>query len=196
MPTFSFVVHILHSTGGRDERMVAMRKLTLVAVACLELLIGCGYHVAGTATHIPADVRTLAVPIFVNDSLTYHTNVAMTNAVIHELDLRTRLRVVPDEDTHAADAILHGTVLTQSILPLTYDSDTGQSSSFLVTVTAKVELDASDGRVLYKNDNYVFRQQYQSTQVLSTYLREDSPAVQRLSRDFAQALVGDMMDSF
>jgi hypothetical protein len=59
-----------------------------------------------------------------------------------------------------------------------------------------VELTADDGRVLYKNDSYIFRQQYQSTQDLASFIREDSPAVRRLARDFAQALVGDMLDSF
>ena len=168
---------------------------TLLLSLCI-CLAGCGYHVAGSATHLPPDVRTLAVPIFANNSLAYHTNVALTDAVVHELNLRTRLRVVPAENTKSADAVLHGTVLTQVITPQTYDSATGQSSSFLVTVTAKVELDAADGRVLYKNDNYLFREQYQSTQDLSGFLREDPAAVNRLARGFAQALVGDMLESF
>jgi outer membrane lipopolysaccharide assembly protein LptE/RlpB len=174
-----------------------MRKTGLLLLLSLTAFFcGCGYHVAGSATHISPDVRTLAVPIFVNDSLTYHTNVVLTDAVIHELNLRTRLRVTPAENTSAADAILHGTVLSEVILPLTYDSDTGQSSSYQVTITVKVELTADDGRVLYKNDSYIFRQQYQSTQDLASFIREDSPAVRRLARDFAQALVGDMLDSF
>jgi hypothetical protein len=178
-----------------------MRKPCLLLVLCLTFpcltfATGCGYHVAGSSTHLPPQVRTLAVPIFVNNSLIYHTNVALTDAVIHELNLRTKLRITPAENTQSADAILHGTVLSEVILPLTYDSSTGQSSSFLVTVRAKVELTAADGRVLYKNNDYTFREQYQSTQDLPSFIREDSPAVKRLARDFAQAVVGDILDSF
>jgi hypothetical protein len=61
---------------------------------------------------------------------------------------------------------------------------------------AKVVLTAPDGRVLYKNNGFSFREQYQSTQDLSAFIQEDSPAVQRLARNFAQALVSDMVESF
>lgn len=159
-------------------------------------MAGCGYHVAGSATHIPSDVRTLAVPIFVNNALAYHTNVALTDAVIHELNLRTKLRVVPSENPLTADATLHGTVLSEEIIPLTYDSSTGASSSFLVTITAKVQLIGANGSVLYSNDKYTFRQQYQSTQDLPSFIREESPAEKRLARDFAQAVVADLLDAF
>ena len=59
-----------------------------------------------------------------------------------------------------------------------------------------VLLSARDGRVLYQNDAFSFREQYQSTQDLSGSIREDPAAVNRLSRDFAQALIGDMLESF
>jgi hypothetical protein len=50
--------------------------------------------------------------------------------------------------------------------------------------------------VLYRNDALSFREQYQSTQDLSGFIREDQPAVQRIARDFAQTVVGDMLESF
>ena len=94
------------------------------------------------------------------------------------------------------DTTLHGTILTQTVAPLTYNSQTQQSSSFLITLTAAVTLTARDGRVLYKNDNYVFRQQYQATTDLPTFLDESPAAVDRLSRDFARQLVSDVLESF
>jgi hypothetical protein len=50
--------------------------------------------------------------------------------------------------------------------------------------------------VLYRNSAFAWREQYQSTQDLSGFVQEDSAAVRRMSRDFAQALVSDMMESF
>jgi outer membrane lipopolysaccharide assembly protein LptE/RlpB len=114
---------------------------------------------------------------------------------VRELNTRTRYRVTTGEDADA-DAVLRGTLLTQTSLPLTYDSTSGETSSYLVTITAKVVLTARDGRVLYQNDAFAFREQYQSTQDLSGSIREEPAAVQRLARDFAQALVGDMLESF
>lgn len=159
-------------------------------------LTGCGYHAAGAATHIPTNVRTIAVPLFKNTTLAYHTETQLTQAVIHELNTRTRDRITNADDTTHADAILQGDVLTQTVAPLTYDAGSGQTSSYLVTVTAKVTLTAADGHVLYSNSKFSFRQQYQSTQDVGAFIQEDSPAVRRLSRDFAQALVSDMMESF
>ncbi len=156
---------------------------------------GCGYHTAGAATHIPANVRILAVPVFATHAQAYRTEMALTQAVVRELNTRTRYRVVTS-DTGEADAVLRGTVLTQTSVPLTYDSTSGETSSYLVTITVKVELSARDGRVLYQNDAFSFREQYQSTQDLGGSIREDPAAVARLSRDFARALVGDMLESF
>jgi len=161
----------------------------------LILLTGCGYHTAGSATHIPAGISVLAVPTFKNRTQSYHTEVAFTSAVIHELNTRTKYRVI-NSTTAPSDATLEGTILTQSVAPLTYDSSTGATSSYLITLTAKVVLTSSTGRVLYQNSKFSFRQQYQSTQDLSAFVQEDTPAVDRMARDFAQTLVSDILESF
>jgi outer membrane lipopolysaccharide assembly protein LptE/RlpB len=163
-------------------------------LGCMLPMAGCGYHTAGSATHIPANVRTLAVPVFATHAQAYHTEMALTQAVVRELNTRTKYRVLTSATD--ADAVLSGTVLTQTSIPLTYDSTSGETSSYLVTITVKVVLAARDGHVLYQNDAFSFREQYQSTQDLSGSIREDPAAVNRLSRDFAQALVGDMLESF
>ena len=159
------------------------------------MLAGCGYHTLGAAAHLPPDVRTLAVPVFETRTEIYGTEATMTEAVIREFAARTRFRVTPStrED---ADAVLHGTILKEMVTPLTYNSATQQSSSFLITILVSVTLTGRDGRVLYQNNNYTFRQQYQSTTNLPTFLQEDPAAVQRLSREFARQLVADVLEGF
>ena len=170
-------------------------KLRVIMFLSLSALTGCGYHQAGSASHLPPDVRMLAVPVFATNAQAYRTEMAFTQAVVRELNTRTKYRVVTS-DTADADATLHGTILSETIAPLTYDATTSQSSSYLVTVTAKAVLTGHDGRVLYENDAITFREQYQSTQDLSGFIQEGSPAITRMSRDFAQALVSDMLESF
>jgi outer membrane lipopolysaccharide assembly protein LptE/RlpB len=167
----------------------------IATIAVLFALTGCGYHTVGAATHLPPGAKTLAIPVFATRTNAYRTETVMTSAVIREFATRTRLRVTPDE-TGDPDITLHGTILTQTVAPLTYNSQTQQSSSFLITLTASVTLTARDGRVLYKNENYVFRQQYQSTTDLPTFLEESPAAIDRLSRDFARALVADVLEGF
>lgn len=174
-----------------------MAAVTRVSVLFLLLaLTGCGYHVAGSATHLPAGVRTLAVPVFKTNAQQYHTEVALTDATIHELNTRTKYRITNTDDPDASDAMLVGTVLAESIAPLTYDPTNGSTSSYLITLTAKVVLTARDGTVLYRNDKFLFREQYQSTQELNAFIQEDGAAVQRVSRDVAREIVSNILNSF
>jgi outer membrane lipopolysaccharide assembly protein LptE/RlpB len=177
------------------------RFVLLFAVASLA---GCGYHTLGSAAHMPDTVHTLAVPIFKNKSQYYHTEVQMTQAVVHEFTDRTRLHVAPASNEDA-DATVSGTILSESVQPLTYRTETtaattGQStsstSSFLITINVNVLVTDRDQRVLYQHTNYVFHEQFETTADVASFIQEDSPAVQRLSRDFAQALVSDILESF
>jgi len=156
---------------------------------------GCGYHTVGAAAHLPGDLQTLSVPVFATRTETYHSEAVITSAVIREFATRTRFRVTPDVNPEA-DAILHGTILKESITPLTYNASTQESSSFLLTMVVSVTLNGRDGKVLYENKNYVFRQQYQSTTDLPTFLQENPAALDRLSRDFARGLVADVLEGF
>ncbi|MGD0632586.1 MAG: LPS assembly lipoprotein LptE [Terracidiphilus sp.] len=174
---------------------MTLHRLILALAVPLVAIPGCGYHTVGAATHLPPEVRTLAVPVFTTRTDAYHTETAMTNAVIREFAARSRFRVTSEANTEA-DAVLHGTILKEAITPLTYNASTQESSSFLLTVVVSVNLTGRDGKVLYENKNYVFRQQYQSTTDLPTFLQENPAALERLSRDFARALVADVLEGF
>jgi len=171
-----------------------MRRIVLASfTAVLVALSGCGYHTLGAATHLPPDLKTLCVPVFATKTEAYHTETVMTEAVIREFAARTRFRITPVESPDA-DAVLHGTILKENVAPLTYNSSTQQSSSFLITIQASVTLNDRDGKILYQNNNYVFREQYQSTTDLTTFIQENPAAVDRLSRAFARQLVADVLE--
>jgi outer membrane lipopolysaccharide assembly protein LptE/RlpB len=173
-----------------------MRPIAFSSIAfVLLVLCGCGYHTLGAATHLPPDVKTLSVPVFATNTEAYHTETVMTNAVIREFATRTRFRVTPVEGGDA-DAVLHGTILKEYVAPLTYNASTQESSSFLITIVASVTLTGRDGKVLYENKNYVYREQYQSTTDLPTFIVENPAGVERLSREFARALVADVLEGF
>jgi outer membrane lipopolysaccharide assembly protein LptE/RlpB len=175
-----------------------MKLLARVGIALLLLLAalcaGCGYHTLGSAQGLPPDVKVLAVPIFINQTHSYHVETALTEAVIREFNTRTRFRVV--HSTEDGDAVLHGTVVSVQSAPVAYDSKTGRASTGLVTITAKVTLVARDGRVLYSNSNLVFRDQYQISNELASFFEEQGPAQDRLARDFARTLVSNLLEAF
>jgi outer membrane lipopolysaccharide assembly protein LptE/RlpB len=170
-----------------------MRRIALMLAVCF-ITAACGYHTAGHANLLPSDLRTIAVPAFVNQTQTYKIEQTLTSAVVQEFATRTRYRITTDAS--ASDAVLHGIVLSTHTTPLTYDSRTGRASSVLVIVSMSVSLNDRQGRILYQNPTYTFREQYQVSQELSSFFEEDSPALQRLSHEFARTLVSDILEAF
>jgi outer membrane lipopolysaccharide assembly protein LptE/RlpB len=156
---------------------------------------GCGYHTAGHAAQIAENVTTIAVPGFKNETLTYRIDEMLTSSVVREFTTRTRYHIVSDPNG-SPDATLRGTVLSTTATPLTYDTASGRVASVLVVVSIKVALTDRNGKVLYQNPAYLFREQYEVSQDLASFFQEDSPAFQRLSRDFARTLVANILEGF
>jgi outer membrane lipopolysaccharide assembly protein LptE/RlpB len=172
-----------------------LQRAAWLVLLCLMASAGCGYHAAGHAVQIPADVKTIAIPAFTNQTTTYRIEQMLTASVTREFTTRTHYRILNDPG-EAADATLYGTVLSASSSPLTYNSATGQAASVLVVVSMKVLLTDRQGKVLYQNPSYLFREQYEVSQDLTSFFEEDSPAFRRLSQDFARTLVSNILEGF
>jgi len=156
---------------------------------------GCGYHTAASTVQLPQNIRTIAIPGFVSHSQTFRIEQLLTDAVVREFDARTQYHVV--HDLHSdADAVLKATVLSASASPLAYDSQTGRAISALVTVSLQVVLTDRQGKVLFENPSYLFHDQYEISSDLPSFFQEDSPAVDRLSRDFARTLVANILEAY
>jgi outer membrane lipopolysaccharide assembly protein LptE/RlpB len=171
------------------------KALPLLLATVAAALAGCGYHTAGHATRLPASMRTIAVPVFVNQTQTYRIEQVLTRDVVRELLSRSKYQVTSDSG-HDSDAVLKGTVISAQAAPLTYDAQTGRISSAVVTVSMKVSLVDHSGHVLFENQNYTFRQQYQVSREVTSFFEEETPALQRMSQDFARTLVSDMLEAF
>ena len=185
----------MHCVWTRSLRRLVRPPVLLLAALGL-LPTACGYHGANSAVHLPKTVHLVDVPTFKNHTQAYHVELSMTQAVLKELTSRTPYRVASTDEPGSADAVIRGEITSFQVFPLTYDSTTNQSSSFLITVGARVSVVDRNNRVLYRNNSYLFRQQYQTTQDLVSFIQEDPAAVERLSRDFAQNLVSDILESF
>jgi outer membrane lipopolysaccharide assembly protein LptE/RlpB len=156
---------------------------------------GCGYHTAGHAVQLPENVKTIAVPAFVNETSTYRIEQMLTASVVREFTTRTHYHIVNTAGDDA-DATLRGTVVSTSSTPLTYNSATGQAASVLIVVNIRVMLTDRQGKVLYQNPAYLFREQYEVSQDLASFFEEDTPAFRRLSQDFARTLVSNILEGF
>ncbi len=163
---------------------------------CLALgASGCGYHTTGKSAALPPNIRTIAIPGFISHSQTFRIEQLLTDSVVREVNARTQYRVLHDAHSDA-DALLSATVLAASATPLAYDSQTGRAASALVTVSVQVRLTDRQGKVLFENPSYLFHEQYEISRDLPSFFQEDSPAVDRLSRDFARTLVANILEAY
>ena len=176
-------------------RLMPTAFCLLPTAYCLLFLTACGYHVAGTASRIPPDVKTIAVPAFKNQSSTFRIEQQLTSAVTREFLERTHYRVLPNPTD--ADAVLKGTVTSVIARAITFDINTGRATSLQIQVTADVKLeDLHSHKLLFSNSKYVFREEYQVSESPSALFQEDKPALDRLSRDLARTLVTDIIENF
>jgi outer membrane lipopolysaccharide assembly protein LptE/RlpB len=172
-----------------DKRALAF----LLAAGCL--LVGCGYHVAGRGAALPAEWKTLAVPALVNKTTRFQIEQQLTEALVRELLARTSYRIVPDPAQ--ADAVLSGEVTSIESNAVLFDTATGRATTMLVTVRLKVSLtDRAARKVHYRDDNFLFREQYEISTDVNSFFEEQQPALRRMARDFAARLVSALLENF
>jgi hypothetical protein len=177
----------LRARGGR----IALSLVILVGIACA----GCGYHVAGRASRLPSDWNSIAIPAFKNDTTRYRLEQRLTEAVIREFIERTKYHVV--QNVESADGVLHGEVLSIETSPVIFNSTTGEVELMVVTIHTKVLLvDNKTSQPMYKNDDMVFRDEYQISSDVQSFFDEQSPALGRMAKDFAAKLVSNVVENF
>lgn len=147
-----------------------------------------------TKNQLPARIKTVAVPAFQNNALRYKIHSRFTEAVINELIHRGRgLRVQGDRE--GADAVIEGVIKSFSWSGVLLD-DQGRARIFEVTVVAGVTVrDQTENRVLYDNQNFVFRGEYEFANDPRNFFNEEDPAVQRMARNFAESVVSTLINA-
>jgi outer membrane lipopolysaccharide assembly protein LptE/RlpB len=183
----------------RFNKRLPVRASVLAALLCVALaaVSGCGYHVAGTATSptLPADWKEIAIPAFKNNTTQYRIEQKFTAAVIRQFIERTKYRVI--QDPANADAVLHGEIVSIEASPVLFNGTTGQVTAMVVTIHSKVSLvDTKTQKVVYHNDDVVFRDEYQISTDVQSFFQEEGPAIERMSRDFAAQLVSNVTENF
>jgi hypothetical protein len=148
-----------------------------------------------TQTGLPAHIRTIAVPAFQNNALRYRIETQFTEAVINELIKRGHgLRVISERE--GADVVIDGVIKSYNFGGVLLD-ERGRSRVFEVTVTAAVTVrDQVENRVLYDNQNYIFRGEFEFTKDPRTFFNEDDPAIRRIARNFGESLVSTIVNGF
>ena len=149
-----------------------------------------------TKNQLPSRIKTVAVPAFQMgpQALRYKIGSRFTEAVVNELVHRGRgLRVQGERE--GADAVIEGYIKSFSYGGVLLD-DKGRARIFEVTIEVAVTVrDQTENRVLYDNQNFVFRGEYEFANDPRNFFNEEDPAVQRMARNFAESIVSTLTNA-
>lgn len=171
----------------------------VLAAALLAPLSGCGYTLAGRGSFLPAYIKTIGVPLFVNHTQVFEVDRRITDRVRTELTGRGRYQVFPTET--GMDAVLTGEISSITLTPAAF-TEQQQASRYVLILSSKVEFkDMKSGKVLWANPAMQFREEYEVTTALtaadpSAFLGQDVNAIERLAAEFARTLVSAILEAF
>jgi outer membrane lipopolysaccharide assembly protein LptE/RlpB len=162
---------------------------------------GCGYHLAGTTSALPKNIKTIAIPTLENKTTSYRIEQRLTAATIHEFLIKTSYHIVSVPEN--GDAVLRGKVVSLEATPLLFSTTTAanpttsRATTMLVTVKCEVTLEErATGKVLYHTDNFLFRNEYEISTDVASFFGEQDPALERLAQDFATRLVAAVTENY
>lgn len=132
-------------------RVITIRKAVLFSTPLLSLLLllgSCYYY--STSGSLPPHIKTVAIPLFQNDTLEYGIDEELTDAVIDAFMADNTLKVV---DQRRADCIIMGRIVEVRDDPFTYDEQENvQSYKFRLFVNIRCE-DLRRHRVLWEEEH-------------------------------------------
>ncbi len=165
--------------------------LLVLAVTALE---GCGYHLAGRSTSLPPGIRRIGVPTFVNKTDRPELEQKITSYVISQFLTRGRYEILASEE--GVDAVLRGEISTFVQSPVAINPQ-GRATRYEILVNARTVLvQTSDDKVLWQDDHFVFRRQYDVSLQAGGVISEEAVALDAVCNDFAESVVSSILEGF
>lgn len=143
-----------------------------------------------TNSGLPKHIKTVAVPAFQFEArgLRYKVESRFTDAVTREI-IRRGNGLKVQGSRAGADAVLEGTIRDFSFSGVLLDSE-GRARVYEVTIVTAVTIrDTRDDKILYDNQNFVFKDSFEFSSDPRSFFNEEDPAVERMARAFAEAAV-------
>ena len=143
-----------------------------------------------TNSGLPKKIKTVAVPAFQFEAkgLRYKVESRFTDAVGREIIRRGNGLKVQGSRT-GADAVLEGTIRDFSFTGVLLDNN-GRARVYEVTIVTAITIrDLKENKILYDNQNFIFRDAFEFSSDPRSFFNEEDPAVERMARAFAEAAV-------
>jgi hypothetical protein len=176
-----------------------MKRALACVVLGASLSSSCGYALAGRGSFLPAYINVIGIPQFGNATPYEIIDLYFTDRVRSEFIGRGKYKVLPQ--AVGVDAVLQGEITGLSIAPASFTGQQ-QASRYVVTVTARLEFrDLKTDSVLWQNPSLVYREEYdaaQGTDALdpNAFFGQEANALERVSTEFARAVVSSILEAF
>jgi Lipopolysaccharide-assembly len=148
-----------------------------------------------TNSGLPSRIKTVAVPAFQFEvkGARYRVASRFTEAVSKEIIKRGRgLKVQGARE--GADAVVEGTIRDFSFSGVLLDRE-GRARVYEVSIVVAVTIrDLDEGKILYDNQNFIFRDSFEFSDDPRSFFNEEDPAVERMSRAFAESVVSAIVN--
>lgn len=161
-------------------------------VAAALLLPGCGYTI-GIGGNLPAHVKTVAVPVFVNKTQEPAIENIITAGVVNAFTSSTRLKVVPVDE---ADSILQGSI-TQYRLDLIAFTAQANVTEYRVYVTVDISFrDVRQDSTLWKQDGLQEHADFSVQGQTSDTIAQQDQAARVAAVEIGRKIVASAVDRF
>ena len=168
-------------------------KYLRVPLLLLAFLLSSGFtdcYKPVTNSGLPKHIKTVAVPAFQFEAegARYRVESRFTDAVTREIIRRgTGLKVQGSRT--GADAVLEGTIRDFNFSGVLLEREGRARVYEVVIVTAVTIRDVKENKILYDNQNFIFRDSFEFSADPRSFFNEEDPAVGRMARAFAEAAV-------
>lgn len=167
---------------------------SLFPLAIAVTLAGCGYHLTGHATSLPTTIKKIGVPVFVNKTDRPELEQKITGYVISQFLTRGRYEIVSTDE--GVDAVLRGELSTFVQSPVAINEQ-GRATRYEILINARATLvGTSDDKVLWQDDHFVFRRQYDVSAEVGGVISQESVALEAICNDFAESVVTSILEGF
>lgn len=173
-------------------------RLRTTVFACAVFLLASGFtecYKPVTNSGLPKDIKIVAVPIFQTEAkgLHYKVDSRFTEAVSREIIRRGNGLVVQGSRT-GADAVVEGTIRDFFFTGVLLDKE-GRARVYEVTIVGAITIrDLRHEKILYDNQNFVFRDSFEFSEDPRSFFNEEDPAVERMARAFAESVVSAVVN--
>lgn len=157
-------------------------------------LSGClGYGFRGSVNNLPEDIKTVAIPIFVNESNEPGLETVLTNALIYEFTRSRILQIVPAMESHA---IIFGKIKSVAEDAAVYTSQT-QALERRITVVVEASCRRTDNDRLLWQDNFLSRHEIftVSPDAFQTQ-RNREEALKKIAQDLSERIHNGILENF